>query len=411
MQKRMQWERELAVLDSAALLEFAGRYSITSTQDFSLILERGSGPFLWDCTGKKYFDFSSGVGTANIGYSHPDVCDVISRYAKRGTIIGDNDWPNAAATLLKAKLCEITPGNSSKKVFLSNSGTEAVEAAIKLLISERPNRTSFIAFRGAFHGRTGYSLALNASKKVHRRHFPLALKVYYLPFLDAYESRDSTSLLRYWMEVHSYLRSEISLEEVNGVFIEMVQGEGGINVADKEMLKLIEMLREEGVKIVVDEVQTGFYRTGKLFACEYYGLEPDIICLGKALGGGLPIGATVSRAELDFDEFGRHSNTFGGNAIAAAAALSVIEILRSLDAKEMEERVRILSEFAPEGLGLMRRKRFPSAAARNAYVKTAHELGVVLLGAGEQNVRFMPPITTTKQELEKAIEILRSIEI
>ncbi|MBI4119307.1 MAG: aminotransferase class III-fold pyridoxal phosphate-dependent enzyme [Parcubacteria group bacterium] len=411
MQKRMRWERELELTDMPTFLELAKSVAVTSTQDFSLVLDRASGPFLWDCAGRRYFDFSSGVGTANVGYSHPSVCYAISRYARRGTIIGDNDWPNAVATLLKAKLCEITPGNFPKKVFLSNSGTEAVEAAIKLLISKRPDRTSFIAFRGAFHGRSGYSLALNGSKKIHRRHFPRALKVYHLPFPDAYDSRDSASLMRYWMEVHRCLRSEIPLEEVNGVFIEMVQGEGGINVADEGMLRLIEILRKEGVKIVVDEVQTGFYRTGKLFACEHYGLEPDILCLGKALGGGLPIGATVSRAELDFEEFGRHSNTFGGNTPVAAAALTVIEILQSLDLKELEERIRVLSEFAPEGLGLMRRRRFPSAAARNEYVKAAHGRNVILLGAGEQNVRFMPPVTTTKQELEDAIEILRSIEI
>lgn len=398
----MKWEDELALIDRDALLELARTCSVTSTQDFSLVLCRAEGPFVVDWQGRKYFDFSSGVGTANVGYSHPDVCYALSRYAYRGTIIGDNDWPNAAASLLKARLCEITPGNFSKKVFLSNSGTEAVEAAIKLLIAKRPERKSFIAFHGAFHGRTGYALALNRSKKVHRKHFPQALKVYHLPFLDRYAGEDEVLLRN--------LYSVIPLDEVNAVFVELVQGEGGINVASDQLLKLFEMLRQEDVKIVVDEVQTGFYRTGKMFACEHYGLEPDIICLGKALGGGLPIGATVARAELDFDEFGRHSNTFGGTMPVAAAALTVIEILQSLDAEELEERIKVLSAFAPEGLGLMRRRRFPSIAARDAYIAAAHERGVVLLGAGQQNVRFMPPVNVEISHLHDAIEILKSIK-
>ncbi len=406
--RKLRWEKELwrALKNPVELQELSRGVSVTSTQDFGIVVKKADGPFVWDIFGKRYFDFSSSVGVMNLGHKIPEIKGVVMRQIDLVDQVPDHDWPNATATLLKKRLCEITPGKFPKKVFLSNSGTEAVEAAIKLLLADRPERKCFVSFEGAFHGRTGYALALNGSKPVHREHFPKSLEVYKLPFPEK-----NHVVCDDWREKCTKLFHRL-LGRVNAVFIELVQGEGGINVVDYDLVtELRDFLRHRGIKLVVDEVQTGLYRTGAMFACEHYGLEPDILCLGKSLGGDFPLAATVARAELDFDKPGRHSGTFGGSPVPAAAAMTVLELMESLDRGLLSKNYVTLSGFAPEGLGLMRRWRFPDAETRDAFVKEAKARGILLLGAGTKNVRFMPQINIPTQLLEEALQILRSIDI
>lgn len=398
-------------MNQKRLCELARELSVTTTQDFSVALAKADGSFVWDYNGKKYHDFHSSVGTANFGHNHPRILWPLMNFFNENGIfhIGCNEYVHEWAAKLMTRLCAITPGNFEKKVFLCNSGTESVEAALKIMMDyhlrNNPRKNIYLAFKGGFHGRTLGALAFNASKEVHRRGFPgfASTDVIHIPFPEIGSSKDPILEL-------AKLAKKVPLRRIGGIIFELVQGEGGINVADVgRMRALVNFLREHGALICVDEVQTGMYRTGTLFACEQYGIEPDIICLGKSLGGGLPIGATVIRKELDFKERGRHSNTFGGNPLVCVAASAAIEVARSLNEDELKKKIDILAEFAPEGLGMMRRKRFNAVEERDAYIERAKQRGVLLIGAGEKNVRFMPPVNISEKNLRNAINILKKI--
>lgn len=392
-------------------LELARKFSVTTTQDFSSAFCGYDGPYVITTDGEKLLDFSCSAGSMNFAHGNRSVMDALARQFELLDQLSDQDWVNPTTTLLKVRLDGITPGNFKKKVFFGNSGTEAVEAAIKLCLAKRPERRRFIAFQGAFHGRTLGSLCLHGSKPVHREHFPTDdIDVIHLPFPVEGADDYGKSVCDALNEIRS---QENGYQDINAIFIELVQGEGGINVASKGFVQILKIFCEEqDIYFVVDEVQTGFWRTGKLFACEHYGIEPDIICLGKSLGGILPVSAMICRADLDFDRSGRHSNTYGGYPLGAAAALSNLELMeKTVNVAEVEDRVMILKEFAPEGLGLMRRWRFETPELRNKFVAEAEHNGVQLLGSGPKNVRFMPPVNIDTQLFKDALETLSCIEI
>lgn len=395
------WEERLRKLTHNELLVIAKEFSIRSTVFNNFIPKSADGVMIKDWNGRTYLDFTSGVGCNNLGYGNPRVTKAIIQQVIKGILnFPDNDWYNPWATLLKKKLCEITPGEFPKKVFLSNSGSEAIEAAVKILLKNRPRKKKFFSFKGAFHGRTGYALALNASKPIHTQHFPLALETYKLNFPEQNSFNDFEGCLR-----------AFDFREFNAVFVELVQGEGGINVADqRDIVKTLNFLKTNDVKVVVDEVQTGMMRTGKMFACEHYGIEPDIICLGKGLASGMPIGATVAKAELDFPESGCHSNTFGGNAVSSAAALETIELLEELDMKKFEHNVKIFDSFGCGGLGMMRKMVCRDGIQRDLIMDLALGNGLILLGAGACNIRLTPPLIIEPEELLDGLKILQKIK-
>lgn len=412
MARLLPWEKQLKdlrLLPNGAFSSLARSLSITTTQDFGVIVERAEGPFIWDADGKKYVDLSSGAGSANLGYAVPEIIEAVSREWFRCSGVPAQDWPTKTTILLERRLCDITPGSFEKKVFFCSSGTEAIEGAIKILHDSAPDRRTFFHFRGSFHGRTPGSLSLHGSKPIQRDGFPLALKSVYNFDFPEVGTNYGQWLDNFWAKVKA---KKIDLGRVNAVFLELVQGEGGINVMDPSPLAVFLMImRDHGIRVVADEVQTGFYRTGKLFACEYYRLEPDIICLGKSLCTGFSMGATVAKAELDFDRPGRLSNTMGGVAVSAAAALTAIDLFKELDQSLLGENINLLSMFAPEGLGLMRRWRFAAAEDRQRFIDEAKARGVFLLGSGEKNVRFMPQVNIPTQLLEETLQTLRSIDI
>jgi len=227
-----------------------------------------------------------------------------------------------------------------------------------------------------------------------------AIPVSHIPFPHRYDEKSQ-------YDFKAFL-DLLFLNDVNAIFIELIQGEGGIRVVDQYCLNLLlEKCRKNDVYIVVDEVQTGLMRTGKMFACNHYDLEPDIICLGKALSGGaIPIAATVAKKEFDLKP-GQHSNTFGGGPLACEVALALIDELKKLDPFSLDEKGRILENFAPEGLGFMRRVVLESKEKRDDVVDKALHKGLLLLGAGEKSIRLMPPLNISVENLERGLNILK----
>lgn len=363
-------------------------------------------------------DFNCSVACNALGHCNPAIRQAIVGAQDTGLgHIPANDWYHEDAVVLAERLCKLAPINSSdRKVFFCNSGAEAVESAIKVALAyrhrrgEKHSRDRFLAFDGSFNGRTFGSLSLNRSKPYHVQGFfsdgdsaSAGQHVHYravpVSFLDFPEAGDVDGLARF-----EFFTNIMELDDVNALVFELVQGEGGIRVADvKSVQRLVARCREHGVLVVVDEVQTGFYRTGTLFACGQYGIEPDIICLAKALGGTMPLGAIVARADLDFSRLGQHSNTFGGGPTACAASLAFLSELEKLDFIALLARADRLAQFAPKGLGLMRRVDFTTPEARDEAVIRAMEEGVWVIGAGRSAIRLMPPLNIAEDDLDDGI--------
>jgi len=328
-------------------------------------------------------------------------------------------------------LNELAPGPSAKKVFLTNSGTEAVEAAFKLA-RYSTKRQHVIAFLGSFHGRTLGSLSLTASRTSHRAYFgPLVPGVHHTAY--GYCHRCPVNLtygscgIECVQSIEKVLfRREVAPEEVAAIFVEPIQGEGGYVVPPPEFLGMIqELCRRHGILLVADEIQTGFGRTGRMFACEHWGIEPDILCVAKGIASGLPLGAMIARSEISTWTPGTHGSTFGGNPVACAAALATIGLLEDglvRNAAEvggyLKEGLGGLKGSYPvigdvRGLGLMigvelvkkNDARAPDSEFRNQVIKRAFENGLLLLPCGDSTVRFCPPLIVTKGEADTAVEI------
>lgn len=416
------------------------RYIATTTHDpenLPLVIEKGEGVWLYDVDGNRYLDFSSAISVNNLGYpTHPEVKKAIIEQLDKLAHGAGTDFYNPYQVMLAKKLVEIAPGDFEKKVFFSNSGTEANEAAIKLS-RQASGRKFFIAFLSAFHGRSMGSLALTASKIVHKEMFyPWMPGVVHLPYpnpyrnpwgIDGYENPGElvNRVIEYIEEyVFEHL---IPPDEVAAVFIEPVQGEGGYIVPPKEFFReLRKVLDKHGILLVDDEVQMGLGRTGKMFAIEHFNVVPDIISLAKALGGGaIPIGATIFRRDLDFKKPGRHSNTFGGHALASIAALKTIEVIEKLlpNIKRLEPlfreklgELRDKYEFIGDarGLGLAwaieivkdKKSRKPDPGKRGKILYNALQKGLVLLGCGKSSIRIIPPLIISEEEAKIGLEIL-----
>lgn len=404
------WHERVKNRTSKEVLKTNEQYGITTTVvDYPFVPWKADKEFLWDREGRKYIDFHSGVGCNNLGYRNLYLFEAISRHLYEHGIIGfaHNDYPNPWATDLAQLLCRITPGKFAKKVFFASAGAQAVENAAKMCSKRHPQKIKFFSFKGGFHGRTLGALSFTNSKEIQKKDFAVGLgegNVHYLPFPE-----QNTGMASFRWGYY-FSRNDIKLYEFNAIILELIQGESGINVADKQsIINLERILRENGVAIIVDEVQTGIMRTGKMFACEHYGIEPDIICLAKGLGSGAPISATVSKAEFDYPEKGCNSDTFGGNALSSVVALETLKIFRSWSVKdyqELEEKIKMLSDFSDGGLGMMQKIVCENKKERDEIINRAYDKGLILLGAGEKNIRLMPPLIISKESLVKARKIL-----
>jgi len=417
------------------------KYIATSTHDpenLPLVIERGEGVWLIDVDGNRYLDFSSSISVNNLGYpTHPEVKKAIIEQLDKLAHAAGTDFYNPYQVILAKKLVEIAPGNFEKKVFYSNSGTEANEAALKL-VRQATNRKFFIAFLGAFHGRTMGSLALTASKTVHKEgFFPWMPGVVHVPYpnpyrnpwgIDGYENPGElvNRVLEYIEEyVFTHL---IPPDEVAAVFTEPIQGEGGYVIPPRNFFtELKKLLDKYGILLVDDEVQMGLGRTGRMFAIEHFNVAPDVLTLAKALGGGaIPIGATIFRRDLDFKKPGRHSNTFGGHALACIAALKTIEVIEKLlpsinrlEGLFRDELTGLINKYDfigdVRGLGLAwaveivkdKKSRKPDPERRNKILYNALKNGLVLLGCGRSVIRIIPPLIINEEEAKLGLELFK----
>lgn len=383
---------------------------------YPLVVKEGKGMAIEDMDGNLYLDFTAGIAVASTGHAHPRVVQAIEEQARRFLHFCGSDFYYAPMAELAEKLCRLAPGASPKKVFLTNSGTEAVEAAIKLA-RYSTRRTHLIAFLGAFHGRTLGSLSLTASRSSHRAHFgPLLPDVHHVPYgIEGVHALENKLFLH-----------KMRPDEVAAIIVEPIQGEGGYVVPPSDFLgKLKKICERYGILLVMDEIQSGFGRTGKMFACEHWGVEPDILCVAKGIASGLPLGAMIARSEISTWTPGTHGSTFGGNPVACAAALATIELIENglvRNAAEvgsyLKDKLDRLKATYPvisdvRGLGLMigvelvkkNDSQVSNQEFRNQVIQRAFERGLLLLGCGESTIRFCPPLIVSKSEVDTAVEI------
>jgi 4-aminobutyrate aminotransferase len=401
------------------------------TRSYPLVVQRGYGAILEDVDGNTFLDFNAGVAVAALGHAHPEIVEVIERQARDFVHISGTDYYYPQQTELAEKLAQVTPGDFAKKVHYGNSGAEAMEAALKAAIYAT-GRHKFIAFRGGFHGRTFGTLSLTASRAAQRRGFgPQALDVTHVPYANEIrfplERRSGESVGR---RVARYIeqtifRSTVSPEDCAAIVVEPVQGEGGYVVPPADFLpELRRICDEHGIVLIIDEVQSGMGRTGKLWAIEHFGVVPDIMCMAKAIGGGLPLGVTLAREDLMRWHVGAHASTFGGNPVAIAAGLKTLEILENgvmKNAAEMGayrmDRLRELQDkhaaiAQVRGLGLMigvelahdRDATEPWPELRDKVVVECFNRGLVIQGAGESTIRFSPPLIVDRKQVDFAVD-------
>jgi 4-aminobutyrate aminotransferase len=384
-----------------------------------------------DVDGNLFLDFMAGIAVATTGHSHPRVVQAIEEQARRFLHICGSDFYYEPMMELAEKLSRLAPGAGPKKVFFTNSGTETVEAAFKLA-RFATKRQHVIAFHGAFHGRTMGSLSLTASRSSHRAHFsPLVPGVHHIPYAFChrcpYHLTYGSCGIACVTDIEKILfRHEVAPEEVAAIFVEPIQGEGGYIVPPPEYLPMLQDLcRRYGILLIADEIQSGFGRTGKMFACEHWGIEPDIICAAKGIASGMPLGAMIARSEISTWTHGTHGSTFGGNPVACAAALATIALIEDGLMKNAAEVGSFLIDQLAQlktrnavigdvrGLGLMIGVEFvsangagvPDAALRDRVMMKCFEKGLLLLGCGESTLRFCPPLLVSKEESATAVEI------
>jgi len=406
------------------------------TRVYPLVVKKARGVWVEDVDSNQFLDFTSGIAVCNTGHCHPRVVEAIHRQAERLIHMSGSDFYYDLQSNLAAKLAEVTPGPKNKRVFFGNSGAEAIEAALKLA-RYHTKRPRIIAFLGAFHGRTMGALSLTASKVIHEKGFsPLVPGVTHVPYAYCYrcpyhhQTYPGCSMACVeWIREDLFKRS-LPPEEVAAIFVEPIQGEGGYIVPPPEFhQKLFELAREFGILFVVDEVQTGMGRTGKMMAIEHWGVTPDIVALAKGIASGMPLGATVSQSEVMDWVPGSHASTFGGNPISCQAALTTIELLQEglienasrlgkyLLEKlgEFQKRFHLIGDVRGKGLmiGLEIVKdpetKEKAIKERSAIIQACFEKGLLILGCGENVIRLIPPLIITKSEADRALTILEEV--
>jgi 4-aminobutyrate aminotransferase len=404
------------------------------TRDYPLVVASASGANVTDVDGNVFLDMNAGIAVVAAGHCHPRVVAAIREQAGKLLHMSGTDFYYENMVELAEKLAAAAPGDGRRRVFFGNSGTEAVEAAMKLAKSQT-GRDKFIAFLGSFHGRTQGALSLTASKAVQRRGFgPLLPGVTHIPYANCYRCAYGKTVESCAVECVGVLEDRlfptiVPADEVAAIVVEPVQGEGGYVVPPRKFFdELTAVARRHGILLIADEVQSGMGRTGRVFASEHFGFDPDIMTLAKGIASGLPLSAMVARAELMTWPPGAHASTFGGNPVAIAAALATFSLLETelLENAErigarMMERLRSWPErFAAvgdvRGLGLMigiefvrdRERRTPDAALRNELVQRLFHRGVLVLGAGASSLRLCPPLVIGWEEASYALDVLEN---
>jgi 4-aminobutyrate aminotransferase len=389
-----------------------------------------------DVDGNEYIDFNSGLVCLNVGHNHPKVVKAIKKQCDKFLHYSNTDFYYQQTVNLAEKLLKITPGAFQKRVHFGNSGTEAVETALKLS-KWHTRKHQFIAFIGAFHGRTLGSMSLTASKPIQRRHyFPMLPGITHVPYPYCYRCPFNLSYPECSYRCVDFideqvLQKYVPPEEVAGIVFEPIQGEGGYVVPPPEYFQRLKKLADKyGLLMIADEVQSGIGRTGKWFAIDHWKTEPDIICVAKALASGLPLSATVARARLMDWESGSHASTFGGNPVACAAALAVINVIKEEKLLENAEKqgnyfikrlqdVKKKQEIVGDvrGKGLMigvefvedKETKKPGADQAREVMLRCWRRGVATVTCGVSTLRLVPPLTITRELVDASLEIIEDV--
>ena len=401
-------------------------------KEYPLVVARGEGAMVEDVDGNRFLDFMAGIAVCSTGYSHPEVIKAIKDAADRFLHICGGDFYYEGMAALSERLVKLTPGSGPKRVFLTNSGTEAVEGAMKLA-RHATRRTAFIAFKGAFHGRSYGALSLTSSKsKQHAGFGPFLPDVHHVFYGYCYRcefGKTFPSCGHFCVSAieRDLFARHLDPRDVAAVFVEPIQGEGGYIVPPPGWLAAVrELCTRYGILLVADEVQCGIGRTGKMFACEHAGVVPDILLTAKGLGSGMPIGAIIARESISTWEPGSHGSTFGGNPVCCAAALATLDVVQ----RDLLPNVRARGERLTAGLkrlagkhecigdvrgiGLMQGIEFvKDRASREPAEELAHRLeqmafgkGLLLLAAGKNALRLAPPLVVDDEDVDIALEIL-----
>jgi len=421
--------RELVKRDENVISPSYGRF-------YPLVVESGRGCIVRDVDGNEYIDFNSGLVCLSVGHSHPKVVAAIKNQCDRFLHYSNTDFFYAEVVNLAEKLAEITPGNFDKKVYFGNSGAESVEAAVKLA-KWHTRKQRFISFISAFHGRTIGALSFTASKPTQRRYFfPLMPGVTHVPYPYCYRCPFKLTYpdCHYWcidFIDEFVLQKYVPPEEVAAIVFEPIQGEGGYVVPPPGYFQRLKKLADKyGILLIDDEVQAGMGRTGKWFAIEHWGVEPDILCSAKALASGLPLGATIAKSTIMDWVGGSHASTFGGNPLSCVAANAVIDVTREEKLlgnatvqgayimkrlEELKQQTEIVGDVRGKGLmigmEIVENKETKKPASKKAaeIMKRSWKRGVAVITCGSSTIRIAPPLNITRELVDAALEILGDV--
>jgi len=403
---------------------------------YPLVVESGRGCIVRDVDGNEYIDFNSGLVCLNVGTNHPKVVAAIKNQCGRFLHYSNTDFFYAEVVNLAEKLAETTPGNFDKKVYFGNSGAESVEAAVKLA-KWHTRKQRFISFISAFHGRTIGALSFTASKPAQKRYFfPLMPGVTHVPYPYCYRCPFKLTYpdCHYWcidFIDEFVLQKYVPPEEVAAILLEPIQGEGGYVVPPPEYFQRLKKLADKyGILLIDDEVQAGMGRTGKWFAIEHWGVEPDILCSAKALASGLPLGATIAKSKVMDWVGGSHASTFGGNPLSCVAANAVIDVIREerllenatlqgayimKQLEELKQQSEIVGDVRGKGLMIgmeiveSKETRKPAPKKAAEIMKRSWKRGVAVITCGSSTIRIAPPLNISKELVDSALEILRDV--
>lgn len=402
------------------------------TRGYPLVAKRGEGAIVEDVDGNRFLDFNAGIAVVATGHCHPRVVEAVQRQAAQLIHMSGTDFYYESMVQLAETLARLAPGGGARRVYFGNSGTEAIEAALKLA-RFHSGRQQFIAFFGGFHGRTMGSLSLTGSKNIQKRGFaPFVPGVHHVPYANCYRCEygktPDTCAVECVRQIEDIvIKHIVPAEEIAAIVVEPVQGEGGYVVPPRKFIdELQDLAHRHGILLVFDEIQCGMGRTGKMFAAEHFGAAPDMIALAKGIASGMPLSALMTRAEVMDWKPGQHASTFGGNPVAVAAALATIELLEeslienaAAVGSHILNRIRDWPARFPmagdvRGLGLMigiefvrnqaTKERDPES--RDRIVNLAFERGLLVLGAGPNSLRLCPPLMITKDQADFAVDTL-----
>ncbi len=402
------------------------------TRGYPLVVERGEGAVVEDVDGNRFLDFNAGIAVVATGHCHPRVVEAIQRQAARLIHMSGTDFYYEEMVALAEKLSQLAPGDAARRVSFGNSGAEAMEGAIKLA-RWSTGRDKIIAFFGSFHGRTMGALSLTSRKAVQRGGFgPLIPGVVHAPYPYCYrcpfgKEPESCAVECVKHIEDTLLKTIAPADETAAIVVEPVQGEGGYVVPPRKFFdELARVARQNGILLVFDEVQSGMGRTGKMWAAGHFDAVPDIFAVAKGIASGMPLGATVARADLMTWPPGAHASTFGGNPVSCAAALVTIALLEeglvgnaARMGAYLMDRLRAWPARFPvvgdvRGLGLMigielvrdRQTKEKAPQLRDRVVQQAFERGLLVLGAGDNTIRLCPPLIVTRDQCDCAIDTL-----